>query len=59
MPRLSRELIVQNTENTRTRSVWFYMNTKYLLKDLKLAEELDNNVALLRLLKDQCTRRKR
>ena len=60
MPRLSRELISSEYKNYKGPDPFgLYMNTKYLLKDLKLAQELDNNVALLRLLKDHVPEEKR
>ena len=60
MPKLSRELISSEYRKYKEPDPFgLYMNTKYVLKDLKLAEELDNNVALLRLLKDHVPEKKR
>tara|TARA_R100000742_G_C4275998_1_gene96791 strand:+ start:1484 stop:1672 length:189 start_codon:yes stop_codon:yes gene_type:complete len=56
MPRLSIELIKTEFRNfkgeTKIEHFGPYMNEKFFLGDHKLQAELDNNMAMLRLLKD-------
>ena len=56
MPKLSIELVKSEYRKFRTQSAHEhfgpYMNEKFSMGDVKLQAELDNNVALLRLLKD-------
>ena len=56
MPKLSITLVKKEyksfKEQGEHKHFGPYMNTKFFLKDLKLQSEQDNNLALLRLLKD-------
>jgi|TARA_R100001460_G_scaffold12691_12_gene29001 hypothetical protein len=57
MPKLSRELIVSEYQNINKNPdikgrFGAYMNDKYSLRNLDLAAEADDNMSLLRILKD-------
>ena len=56
MPKLSMSLIKSEYRGFKAQTVHKhfgpYMNSKFSLADLKLQAEQDNNLALLRLLKD-------
>tara|TARA_R110002012_G_C11594556_1_gene606601 strand:+ start:1225 stop:1407 length:183 start_codon:yes stop_codon:yes gene_type:complete len=60
MPRLSKELIVSDY-NSRDMNLSFgyTMNERYSLNDMDLAEEKDDNMALLRLLRDHAPEEKK
>lgn len=55
MPKLSPELIQSHFREKEYEPYWsfgYWMNSKYKLNDIDLAQELDNNIAFLRLMKD-------
>lgn len=57
MPKLSRALIVSEYQDINKRPevkgrFGAYMNDKYALRNLDLAAEADDNMSLLRILKD-------
>ena len=53
MPRLSPELIRSEYKDHQIKGRFgYYMNNKYMLNNIKLAGELDDNMAMLILLKD-------
>ena len=60
MPRLSKELIVSDY-NSRDMNLSFgyTMNERYSLNDMNLAKEKDDNMALLRLLRDHVPEEKK
>ena len=53
MPKLSPELIRSEYKDHQIKGRFgYYMNNKYMLKNIKLAGELDDNMAMLILLRD-------
>ena len=60
MPRLSKELIVSDY-NSRDMNLSFgyTMNERYSLNNMNLAKEKDDNMALLRLLRDHVPEEKK
>lgn len=55
MPKLSPELIMFHFKEKEYDPYWtfgYWMNSKYKLNDKELADELDNDKAFLRLMKD-------
>ena len=60
MPRLSVELIRHEYKKHQiTGRFGYYMNNKYMLKDIDLASELDDNMAMLKLLRDHVPEEKK
>jgi len=61
MPRLSKSLVVHEYNRRKDRpegTFGPYMVNKYFLTDAALAEEADDNMAMLRLLKDHVQKEK-
>tara|TARA_R110002020_G_scaffold17044_15_gene60314 strand:- start:768 stop:953 length:186 start_codon:yes stop_codon:yes gene_type:complete len=61
MPRLSKALVVHEYNKRKDRpegSFGPYMVKKYFLTDVVLAQEADDNMAMLRLLKDHVQKEK-
>jgi len=61
MPRLSKSLVIHEYNRRKDRpAVTFgpYMVNKYFLTDVALAETTDDNMAMLRLLKDHVQKEK-
>jgi hypothetical protein len=60
MPRLSKQLIISDYNSRDMKlSFGYSMNERYSLNDMDLAKEKDDNMALLRLLRDHVPEEKK